>query len=232
MIRKILKTQYFKSISLLTTGSLIAQIITILCSPILTRLYTKEELGIYGYILSIASVFWAVMNCRYDMSIVTEKDETAIYPLIKLSFYINVFVSILVSFGYFGYIYFIKTEYKSYSYTALIMLILLFSYGITNILTSYNNRKKEYKIITSVSVIRTSCQNIGAVLFGFFNTGSLGLLLPYALGQFFGIRKQSQSIKQNINKIVKASKNDVINVMVKHKRQPLFSTPAMFANSF
>src|SRR3712207_3212540 len=86
LIDKLNKSSFLKNILILATGSFVAQIIAIACSPILTRIYSAEEMGVFTYIISLTAIFMGVINARYDMSIVTEKDDSNIIPLLQLSF--------------------------------------------------------------------------------------------------------------------------------------------------
>lgn len=226
------KNFFSKSIFVLASGSLIAQLITVIASPFLTRLFTSDEIGVYTYVLSVATIFMSVINGRYDMSIVTEEKEERIYPLIKLSVVICFLASTVITVGYLIYIAWYSKDYINYLYTAGFMFILLLTSGILNVLTAYNNRKKEYKIMTTVYVIRTSCQNIGAVLMGLFNLGLLGLLLPYTVGQLMGINRQAKSLKPHIKEINRVKVSEMMEVLKLHYKQPLYSAPAIFANSF
>ena len=73
--------KYLKSLAVLFSGSLIAQGITILFAPVMTRVFSAENLGIYTYLLSIATMFMPIINLRYDMSIVSVKEDE-VFPLI------------------------------------------------------------------------------------------------------------------------------------------------------
>lgn len=226
-----IQSSFLKSVLVLASGSLFAQLITVSASPFLTRLFTPSEIGIYTFVLSVATMFMAVINGRFDMSIVSEEKEEHIYPLIKLSIVISVILSILITIGYIIYIIFISNEYIDYLYTAGFMIILLLSYGILNVLTAYNNRKKEYKIMTSVHIIRSFFQNFGAVIMGLFGVGLLGLLFPYTIGQLMGINRQSKSLKPYIKEVKKVTVAEMVKVFKLHYKQPMYSAPALFANS-
>ena len=227
-----LKDSFFKSMSILASGSIISQIITVITAPILTRLFSVEEIGIYTYIVSIATLFMSTINLRYDMAIVSEEDEKNIYPLIKLCLLIGGILSVIISIGYIFYLNFVKVEYKQYTFSAVFIFMLLNSYMIINILNAYNTRKEEYKIMTTMYLVRTSCQNFGGIFFGLFNVGIIGLLLPYTIGQVLGIKKQMSSLKNHIHDIIGANRRQVVSLAKKHYKQVVYSTPALFANSF
>lgn len=63
-----------------------------------------------------------------------------------------------------------------------------------NVLTSYNNRVGEYKIISAVYVVRNSIQNILPLLLGLVSGSYLCLFVPYVLGQLAGLGWQARSL--------------------------------------
>lgn len=227
-----LKSSYLRSITILASGSVAAQLITVISSPFITRLFTPENIGFYTYILSISHLFMAVINGRYDMSIVTEEKEERVHALIKLSIIICLIASLLISFGYSFYFRFLSKEYSSYTYISTIIFLLLISYGIINVLNAFNNRNKEYKLMSSLYIIRAACQNFGAVVLGFFNTGMLGLLIPYLIGQIIGVKKQASSIKPHYEELKGVNREQMVEVAKLHYKQPLYSAPALFVNNF
>ncbi|MCA6767107.1 hypothetical protein LF860_10655, partial [Enterococcus hirae] len=89
----------------LTAGSAIAQLITIMVSPLTTRLFTSEDLGIYTLILTIISIFGPVLNGKFDMSIVKSKDHDELVDYLNLSLIIGFLFSIFVSVGYTIYLF-------------------------------------------------------------------------------------------------------------------------------
>lgn len=224
--------KFWKSVFVLTSGSVVAQLITIGSSVFITRIFTAEELGIYSLILTAGSIFGSIVCGRYDIAIVTEPDEKKIYPIIKLSFLMCIFISIIGTAIYGSYYFILSDKYKNYKYAIIFIFFILFLNGIIRILESYNNRKKEYKTMTSFYIIRTSIQNIGAIILGALNFGVIGLLLSQTLGLLFGVKKQAKSLVKNITKIIYSPRVDVIATMKENYKLPLYSTPAVFASNF
>ena len=73
------KSDFKKNVLTLMAGTTIAQAIPIAISPILTRLYSPEEFGLFALFLAIVSIFGVVATMRYEMAIVQpEKSEDAI----------------------------------------------------------------------------------------------------------------------------------------------------------
>lgn len=229
---KLFKSKYIRNMLTLISGSVIAQMITIVTSPISTRLFSSEDLGIYTLVVSTVTMFGAVLSLRYDMSIVSEEKENNVYALTVLSIFICVIFSFIIGMGYSIYFYITDSIKLNALFIFIFVFLLNLSNGLINIIMSYNNRYKQYGLMTSMYLIRTFVQNAGIVIFGLLNTGSVGLIISQIIGYFFGLRKQSKDLIDNIDKILSVKRDDVIYVATKHKRQMILSAPAAFANGF
>lgn len=228
---RILKGSYFKSAAILATGSVVSQIIIVISSFALTRLYGPSELAVYAYILSVINTFNTIINANYNSAIVYEEDDQNVYALIKLSFINGLLFTVLISIG--CYFYFVSSpSLNNYTPFTIIVFLNLLAYSMINIATSYNNRYREYKVMSTVIVVRSVIQNIGAVLLGFISFGSWGLLLPNALGQYAGLMKQSVILRQHVSQIYNTKFSSLKAVAKKHYRQPLFDLPSQFINSY
>lgn len=230
-VKNIATSNYFKAITQLTFGSLIAQLITVLVSPISTRLYTPEQLGIYTLIITVSAMFGPVLAGKYDMAIVSAEDENEVNNLIVGSTYISILFILLITIGYHFYLNSKPEILNEVGLFAYLLIGILCLSAAVNILNYYNNRYKEYKLISSVYVVRTSFQNLGLVLFGFLRFGAIGLLLSQLLGSFAGLKKQSKRLYNNRSQFKEVNFKEVKNVLVKYKKQPLYAMPAHFINS-
>ena len=56
-------------------GTVLAQMINIVVQPILTRVFPTETLGIYTYLISLATMIIPVASLKLDMLIVSEPNE-------------------------------------------------------------------------------------------------------------------------------------------------------------
>ncbi|HFD1802904.1 TPA: lipopolysaccharide biosynthesis protein [Enterococcus faecium] len=219
--------KYLKSLAVLFSGSLIAQGITILFAPVMTRVFSAENLGIYTYLLSIATMFMPIINLRYDMSIVSVKEDE-VFPLIKGSLIVGIILSIISSVGY-GFFVLFSNNDKLYL-TIPFFFLLVISYSLINVFTAYNNKERNYSLISKVSIIRSFFQNGLVTIVGFINNGVSILLLFYSIGQFAGVREQMKTLKPNLKIIWDIPIYNVKQVLKKEYKQPIYSTPAIFFN--
>lgn len=219
---------YFKAMTTLLSGSLIAQIVTIVCSPILTRICSPDELGLYTLVTGAVTMFGSVMSLRYELCIVSVDDKKT-YPLIKLSFIICLLLSLLIFIGYLIYFYVINVA-ESPILLALLTALLCFVFGIINIVTSWNNRNQQYKLITRTYAMRVIAQNVLNVGAGFLGWGAVGLSFSHLVGYNIGVYGQSKELLRDRKKIFAVKKSEIYDVMNECRKQAVFSAPAVFAN--
>jgi O-antigen/teichoic acid export membrane protein len=61
------------------TGTAIAQAIPIGISPILTRIYTPDNFGVFAIFFSITTIFGTIASARYELAVMLpEREEDAI----------------------------------------------------------------------------------------------------------------------------------------------------------
>lgn len=227
-INQIFKSNFLTSISLLAFGSILAQVVCFFLLPLITRIYSPEEFAIFTYILSVAAIFMGIINCRYDLIIVKINTEKEVFSLIKGALIIGILCSFFISLV--GGFFFVRKNGFQWYHTLYLLLFLL-SYAIINVLSAYNNRQQEYKILSSVNIIRPVSQNLGALFLGLLHLGANGLLISYVVGQMFGISKQNQSLKGKWGFVRKIPNTVVWSSLKEHKSQLYFSTPAQLVNS-
>ena len=78
-------SEFKKNILLVIIGTAITQLIPILISPILTRIYLPEDFGIYSVYLAITSIIGVIATARYENAIVLAEKEEDIFLLVILS---------------------------------------------------------------------------------------------------------------------------------------------------
>lgn len=185
------KSEFSRNVLTLMTGTTIAQAIPIAISPILTRLYSPEDFGLFGLYMSMVTMLSVLTTGRYELAIMLpKKDEDAI-NLLMLSLIISVFVSIffLIIILIFNQEITKVLGNPSISNWLYMIPISIFFIGIYQSFTLWHNRKKRYKDLAKTRVIQNGIMGIGNIGLGTVFTGVLGLIVGLLLGQILAIYK-------------------------------------------
>src|SRR5690625_1550034 len=97
VIRKLLKNKFGRSIALLTGGTLVAQVINTLLSPIITRIYPPEEYGVLSAFVAVLGILTVIASLNYHVAIPIIDDEDDAINTFALSFLVLIVISIILS---------------------------------------------------------------------------------------------------------------------------------------
>lgn len=232
MKEKLLKSNNFKNVVQLASGSLIAQVITVLVSPLSTRLFTSAEFGVYTLLMSFVTIFGPIIAGRYDVMIVSADTEKESNELVVGSIIVSVINTVLISIIYLIYLNYNKSIVSLLGKFSFIVIFILILTAVNNILTNYNNRYSKYNMISWSLVGRSSTQNLSMIAMGYVGIQNIGLLLSQLIGVMVGNLVESKYFLRNFREIIKVSKEDLKLTLIKYKDQPLYSMPATFVNAF
>ena len=189
LVKKILQSflnTSSKNVLTLMSGTMIAQAILILSSPILTRLYTPEEYGILGIYSSFVSILAVIASLKFDAALLLPKKDDNAIQLFRLSLLIILGISILITFFLFFFedIFLDLTntpELKAYIYLGVLSIILI---GLFNVFNSLMNRFGKYTGMATAKIVKSSGTTFGQLGFGFGQLGFKGLIFGRLIGDF------------------------------------------------
>lgn len=183
------RSRFIKNVALLTAGTAFGQMIIVLVSPILTRLYAPEDFGLFAIYMSIISIIAVIASWRYELAIVLpEKDDDA-FNLLLLCLGIVMLMGILMC---------IVTWLMGERIVDLMNILSLKPYlwmlplgfvivGIYQILNYWAVRKEIFKKVSISRVYQSIVASVMQLILGIFGFKSFGLLLGQLLGQMAGV---------------------------------------------
>jgi O-antigen/teichoic acid export membrane protein len=215
------------------TGTTIAQAIPIAMSPILTRLYTPDDFGVFALFLAIISILGSVASGRYEFAIMLpERDEDAINIValgliitllltlilfMIIIFFHNPIVAVLGDSRIEGWLYFVP--------------LAVFLIGFFNVLNYYNTRKKYYKDISSSKIVKAVIMAIVQITVGSVKGGVSGLISGQILSQVFANWQLFKNIIKDKVLLSFISLKNIWSQCKKYKDFPKFSIWSGLSNT-
>lgn len=234
-IKHFLQKKIFKDVSTLMVGTLIGQLITIASMPVLTRIFTPAEYGIFSVFFNIACIIGFVSNGKLDSAIIMAKDDLKAELLLKSGVILTIIISILSLFVAF---LIPDSLYKLINLNNLgnllyLLPLAIFLIGIYQLAYAWANRKSEYKALSKNKVLQNSTTVAVSYLGGIAKTGTIGLIYGFILGYLISILGIIRTISSDIRKnILILKKVDFIKVIKEFKSFPLFLVPFTLINTF
>jgi len=229
------KSEFSRNVLTLMTGTTIAQAIPIAISPILTRIYTPEDFGVFALYMSVASIVSVVATGRYELAIMLpKKDEDAMH-LVVLSLMIAGLVSFIVLF--IVYIFndeitlFLKNpEIANWLYFIPLSVLMT---GIYQSLNYWNNRKKEYRRLSINRILQSGTTATLNVTMGVNGFGSSGLIVGGLIGQGVATTILANIFRRDYNLLVpNIMKLKIVALAKKYIEFPRINSMHAFLNIF
>ncbi|HDF7506477.1 TPA: type 8 capsular polysaccharide synthesis protein Cap8K [Staphylococcus aureus] len=210
---------------LMILSSGIAQVILIITTPIITRLYSPTEFGEFTIFSNIAMILIPIINARYDLLIVNTKNDRSANILSQISFLISLLILLILIpiFAISAWLY------PKFILDFIFIIIMLFLVSLTNIFTNYLNKERKYKVLSLINVFRAGSMALLQIIFGLLALGSLGLIIGFSLSYIAGITLGYKTFKKHFN--IVRDKEETKALFLENKNQLVYSTPSILLNS-
>ncbi len=230
----ITKSEFIKNVFTLLSGASVAQIITLIAIPILTRIYTPEDFGYIAIYLSVANIVAAISTGRYELAIMLPKKRQEALAIFKGTFKITLIVS-LISLAIIVTLKSFDHRLSSFIEPAYFYFLPLsiFIVGLGNVFFQWYTREKKFKLQAKLKIAKSGANSGVNIFLGLlFNFKSLGLFFGHIIGQgvqqiLFGIK----FYKEEKNSLKEISSDLVKKQLSINKNFPYFSAPMAFLNA-
>jgi O-antigen/teichoic acid export membrane protein len=224
-IKKQFNSEYFKSLSVLLSGTVIAQIIGYALAPLLTRLYSTAEMGELALYMRITGFIAAIATLRYESALPMPKYDGHSYLLYRISLLLSFVVLGISSLILISLIMTDITPGFSWYY---LVLIILGSAAIVviNIGTNWSIRTGSFSLISRQKISNSLFSNFLKWGFAYLSWGYFGLILATFIGYFissFEFVFNYRGLKKKFSKLKSRKKTWVL--LKDHREFPLLNLP-------
>jgi O-antigen/teichoic acid export membrane protein len=180
---------FAKHVSFLVAGSVAGQLVAVLLSPLVTRLYTPAEYGILGVYMSTLAIVSMVAMLRYEAAVPGCQDHTLAMNVAALAATVAVGISVASGLVLWGVVH---VAPHAFGLGLLGPYILLLPFGILGtslyqLLSMWAIRQHDYDALARTKL----SQNVGMMgtqlALGVARAGAGGLIIGHIIGQSGGI---------------------------------------------
>lgn len=179
------RTSFAKNVMTLMTGTGLAQMLPIALSPVLTRLYTPQEFGVFALYGSICAILAVLVTGKYELAIIVPRHDGEAINLVAVTIVSSMVISLILLgvvvawdgpiAGFLGH-----PEVQSWLYLIPFATLILGCYYALNF---WANRRSRYKNMAISRVVQSGAGSAMQLAAGVSRVGLLGLILGQLLGQ-------------------------------------------------
>jgi len=180
-LRRYLKPSKFgRRIAVVSAGTTLGQLILVLSSPILTRLFTPSDFGVFASFLSAVSIFTIFASLRYEFAVpglsTDRQARQALFFILQL-----VVVNSLLACLFFGWVNASLLQLPELASLGVLSLMLLATVinAFNNVLMYFVIYKGLYNINAFGIFSQYSMQAAVQILLGAAGFGAIGLIIGF-----------------------------------------------------
>ena len=223
------KGRLIRAVALLVTGSAFGQLLVLVASPLLTRLYSPDDFGVLGVFSALLGLFGTAVCLRYDLAIPLAEDDGRMVNLLALSLVVAFLVSSFISVALWLSGELIGDWFNMEALRPLLWLLPvgLLAVGCNRALTHWAIRRQAFGRITRTHISRSVGQVTIQIGCGYLTLGPLGLLVGQIVGQSAGITTLALAFYRIEGRIWRAIRiRDMARAAARYANLPTFGAGA------
>ena len=228
MIEKLRATlaqrEFLKHVLQLMSGTAVAQVIPLATAPVISRLYTAHEVGVFQLFISFATVLITVATGRYSLAIVLPEEESDARAVARLSQRVSIWVCLAGGLV----LLLLGAPISSWTNTPEIRWWLPFTglfawaYAQVEIYYYWCNRHRRYATMGTNRVVQAASNYGSQIATGALRLGPFGLIFSTFFGQVLG----AWLLRRKVGKEMAAQPIGSVRAMAaRYRKMPLLNAP-------
>jgi len=234
-LKQLKQSKFARNVIIVASGTAMAQVLGVIFTPIITRLYGPEAYGLMGAFIALSTMASSTSALTYPQAIILPKKDSDAKDIARLSVYISLIIAslaaIVIWFG--GDSLFILLGAQAIAaFGMLIPLKMLFSAWL-RIGQQWFLRKKKFKSSAKVEVLNSFFVNVSNIIVGLFKPLASVLIVFHTLGiglqvlMFYVSRGKSNKIERKKIRPEKEKAASLIQLAKKYYDFPLYRAPVV-----
>jgi lipopolysaccharide exporter len=217
----------------LVSGSVTAQILGILLVPLITRIYSPDDLGIFQIFLSISGILVIFSTFSYQFAIMLPKTDEDSANVAFLGAILVTLVSLLTAL----IVLLLPKDVEHIlnapgisKYLLYIPAITFFN-GIFFVQNYWLSRKVRFGVIAGSRIVNTISTKAFQLVIPIWNMSPLGLIAGYVAGYGCADLFMLKGVKNDLKVFRKVSLKRMKEMAIEYKNFPLYSSWSTLANT-
>ena len=207
-------SDFLKSVSVLFSGNVIANAISFISIPILSRVYSQTDFGDYAIVTSVASIIIVCTTFGLTSAIMAPKEDFEAKKILTTTFFVqSLFIFVLCIVALLLYIVkgFQLYEYSgNYSFSLLLLFLYLIASALFSMLSVLTNKQKRNRVLFWNALINSLSSLFLTIPLGLLGLGGGGFIIgatcSYMIANFQMIIHTKPFVKVNLRE----SSRDII----------------------
>jgi O-antigen/teichoic acid export membrane protein len=180
---------FLRNLTILASGTVLAQALPVLASPILTRLYSPQDFAMLAIFMAMVNMFAPIVCGKYEVAMILPKSRVHAHHLLGIalafSFAVSVLLALVFLFAGNDIAELLDAGTLGRWIFAVPMGLLLT--GLFTALSYYANRCGHYRLMSRARIIRSLFMVLLSLLAGVAGMGFAGMLTGFFAGTVIAV---------------------------------------------
>ena len=230
----IMNNPLYRGVAVLGSGTAVAQLISIVTAPVITRLYTPSDMGILAVYSSVLAIVGIGATLSYEFAYALPRDNEDAINLFGLSLMLLcITTTVLALILLFGRNLLMNVfDLGALEQYIWFLLIGFFGMGLYTTLNYWAVRQRDYGRITYTKINQGIGGSVCKILLGILSFGPIGLIIGQIVSQVAGITTLARAMWKKERERFKAiSLSRMLSVAKEYKSFPIFAFPDSIVNT-
>ena len=219
---------FFRNFTILSGGSVLAQLFNLALTPLITRLYGPTNFGQLALFLAFFNVAIVAVSLNYEFAIVSSGSDREAAHLTLCSFLLSIPTAAVAGLIFYGLVRFQISGYGTMPlYAAALIAPALMCAACFSALRYWLLRGERFGLISRGAVVQNASRALAQSGFGFLGPHTAGLLVGEIIGRCSGMTRMLRTAWPGLKRELTGSDFGQLQAALKKNRRfAVYSLPS------